>query len=296
VARLVADDDRVRFVDRPKSPSRGEAARHEVILASAAPVVTYLGDDDLFWPDHVETMLALLADHDFAHPFPVMVAADGTLQALPTDLSDAACVEWHLHPRHNTVSLTGAAHTVELYRRLPAGWQAPPPGRWPDHFMWEQFFRLPGVRLATSPRSTTVKPPATGSRASAAERRAALEQWWDRMHRTGARDEWDAAVADALRRAAIETFMAQQVLRDDVDDLRSAMAEMNEATHDRIAHLERTADAYLAERDAARAERDEIGERLGAELAEIRSTRTWRLHDRVTDNRWFRRAHARLRR
>ena len=129
MSRLIADDDRVRFVDRPKSPSRGEEARHEVILASAAPVVTYLGDDDLFWPDHVESMLALLADHDFAHPFPVVVEADGSLATLPTDLADPACVEWHLHPGHNTVSLTGAAHTVELYRRLPAGWQAPPAGR-----------------------------------------------------------------------------------------------------------------------------------------------------------------------
>lgn len=294
MSRLTASDERVRFVDRPKSPSRGEGARHEVILASAAPVVTYLGDDDLFWPDHVETMLALLDDHDFSHPFPVVVAADGTLRALPTDLSDPACVEWHLHPGHNTVSLTGAAHTIDLYRRVPAGWQAPPAGRWPDHFMWEQFFRLPGVRLATSPRSTTVKPPATGSSATAAERRAALEQWWDRMHRPGAGAEWDAAVGEATRRTGIETFMAQQVLRDDLDDLRTAMDELNRATHDRIAHLERTGEALAAERDAARTELAGTRERLEGELAEMRATRTWRLHERVTGNRWAQAAHRRL--
>jgi hypothetical protein len=296
MSRLMGSDDRVRFVDRPKSPSRGEEARHEVILASAAPVVTYLGDDDLFWPDHVETMLGLLADHDFAHPFPVMVTEDGSLTTLPTDLSDPACVEWHLHPGHNTVSLTGAAHTVALYRRVPAGWQAPPAGRWPDHYMWEQFFRLTGVRLATSPRSTTVKPPATGSSATPAERRAALQGWWDRMHRPGARAEWDAAVTEAGRRTAIETFMAQQVLRDDIHELRVASAEMNAATHDRIAHLERTAAAYLEQRDAARADAEATRQRLEGELAELRSTRTWRLHERVTANPWVRRAYARLRR
>ena len=275
---LVAADDRVRFLDRPKSPSRGEATRHEVITASTARIVTYLGDDDLLLADHVATMRALLHDHDFAHPFPIVVDPDGTLRAYPTDLGDPRCVAWHLHPGHNTVSLTGAAHTAELYRRVPQGWQAPPPGRWPDHFMWEQFFRLPDVRMATAPRATTVKPPAAIRLGiDADERRTSLEGWWDRMHEPGFREQWDLEVADAVRRSAIETFMDQQVLREQVQALSDGVVELREVTGGRIAHLEAIERELGADNDRLRAE-------LGADRSEVelmRATRTWRLHDRL---------------
>jgi len=204
---LCRTDSRVRFVDRPKGEGRNEVLRHEVVSAATAPVVTYLGDDDLFLPTHVETMLGLLADHDFAHPFPVFVGADGALMARPTDLSDERCVRWHLHPRRNTISLTGAAHTMDLYRRLPAGWRPAPPDRWSDHFMWEQIFSLPGVRLATSPDATTIKPPAdmrVGM--SAAARRDELARWWARMHEPGFTAWWDGVVEVALRRAAVDAY------------------------------------------------------------------------------------------
>jgi hypothetical protein len=282
MADLVDGDERVRFVDR-----RGEQARHEVITASGAPVVTYVGDDDLLLPDHVATMLELLVDHDFAHPYPVMVGPDGGLQVLPSDLSDPDCVAWHLHPNHNTVSLTGAAHTVDLYRRVPEGWQAPPPGRWPDHHMWEKFLRLPGARFATSPRSTTIKPPATGSSATAEERRAGLVVWWERMHRPGFRQEWDAEVEEAIRRSAIRTFMDQQVLREQAQELSDGVLALREH-----------AGAVEADRDRVVLERDELVERLAAtndELDAIRATRTWRWHDRVTANPAVRRLYGRLR-
>src|SRR5438105_9622579 len=46
VRRTLADP-RVRFIDLPKTASRAEEARHEVLLASQAPFACYLGDDDL---------------------------------------------------------------------------------------------------------------------------------------------------------------------------------------------------------------------------------------------------------
>ena len=112
-----------RSTTGPKAPGRNEPARHAVVSASPSPLVTYIGDDDLFLPHHLESMQGLLVDHDFAHPAPVFVQASGELLAMPTDLADPRCVEWHLHPGHNAVSLTGAAHTRDLYRRLPFGWR-----------------------------------------------------------------------------------------------------------------------------------------------------------------------------
>ncbi len=68
-ARLLDADDRIRFIDRPKSPSRAEHTRHEVISSSDADFVTYLGDDDLLFPDHVETMAASPRAARFRSPF-----------------------------------------------------------------------------------------------------------------------------------------------------------------------------------------------------------------------------------
>lgn len=207
VADLCRADRRVRFVDRPKSMGRNEAARHEIVGAATAPIVTYLGDDDLFLPHHVETMAALLADHDFAHPFPIFIGSDGHLIARPTDLSDPRCVAWHLHPRRNAISLTGAAHTTALYQRLPAGWRPAPPARWSDHYMWEQIFCVPDVRLVTSRLATTIKPPASMRVAlSAEQRRSELARWWDRMHEPGFAAWWDDAVDSAVRRVAVDAF------------------------------------------------------------------------------------------
>ncbi|MEZ5288215.1 MAG: glycosyltransferase family A protein [Vicinamibacterales bacterium] len=207
MAEMCGRDRRVRFVDRPKGESRNEVARHEVVSAATAPVVTYLGDDDLLLPHHVETMIALLAEHDFAHPFPVLIDASGGLVALPTDLTDARCVAWHLQPRQNTISLTGAAHTAALYRRLPWGWRPAPHGRWSDHYMWEQILTLEGVRPITARRSTTIKPPnKIRAHMSTDARRVEMSAWASRMREPGFVAWWDARVADAVRRAAVDAY------------------------------------------------------------------------------------------
>jgi hypothetical protein len=283
---LVAGDPRVRFVDRPKSPSRAERARHEVITASSATIVTYLGDDDLLLPDHVEIMQRLLEEHDFAHPFPIVIDDDDRLRAFPTDLADPRCVAWHLHPRRNTVSLTGAAHTTELYRRVPLGWQAPPPGRWPDHYMWEQFLRLPDVRLVTSRRATTIKPPASPRPGrDPGTRRTSLQAWWDRMHQPDFRTWWDSEVTDAVRRSAIETYMDRVVLGEQVQEMSTGIIELRDDTARRIAAFEAESTALRAALEEARAEatddRDEASA-ARADLELVHATRTWRLHDRLS--------------
>jgi hypothetical protein len=282
-ADLVRLDSRVHFLDRPPSSSRGEAARHEVLTSSRASMVTYLGDDDLLWPDHVAEMGVLIEGHDFAHPLPVIVDPDGRLRALPGDLADPVSLAWHLRPGNNTVSLTGATHTMDLYRRVPGGWQAPPAGRWSDHFMWEQFFRLPGVRLATGARATTIKAPASlHADVGADARHTSLEGWWERMHEPGAHERWDVEVADAVRRSALEAFMAQAALHEQAQGLSDGLLELREVSQGRIAHLE------AAERELV----TEI-EELRAELEQMRATRTWRAHDRLSSVPLFKRLLAR---
>ena len=278
VADIRRADGRVSFHDRPKAPGRNEPARHAVVSASRSPLVTYIGDDDLFLPHHLESMHDLLADHDFAHPAPIFVQASGELLAMPTDLADPRCVQWHLHPGHNAVSLTGAAHTGDLYRRLPFGWRTAPEGRWSDHYMWEQIFRLEGVRLASSPWATTVKLSEnwrTG--VDAADRAEEIRSWRRRIGTPGFRAWWDAAVAGAVDQTAIDQLMRASELFDELAALRHQLFldEQHRLDTDRQLEVLRVEHEALAA-DLAR---------VTDALARVTGTRTWRLRNRLVGAR-----------
>lgn len=288
VADLQRTDRRVHFVDRPKGPSRNEESRDEVIRASDTWAVTYLGDDDLLLPDHVEVMLQLLDDHDFAHPRPIFLDADERVWTMPSDLSDPEWVAWHQRPRRNTISLTGASHTSAFYRQLPHGWRPPPEGFWSDHFMWATMFAQPGARLVTCPLSTTVKPPAhRGGGLSADEQRRRLLVWDELVRAPDARERWNRIVDEAVTTSAAinyrsliderelaehrsdELVRAEELLRltkeqaNEQSDLANAQAELLRATESLLA------DARF--RMAT----------LETELDAMKATRTWRLRNRL---------------
>jgi glycosyltransferase involved in cell wall biosynthesis len=127
-------DPRVRFIDRPKTSSRAELVRHEVLTQATSPYVCYLGDDDIMLPNHVASTVDRLQTVDFTHPLPVFIDRDGDLQAHVTNLGNLRSRLWHQRqPFRNAVSLTGVGHRLDAYRKLRHGWQEPPPGRWSDH-------------------------------------------------------------------------------------------------------------------------------------------------------------------
>ncbi len=150
-------DERVRFIDAPKSRSRAERVRHRVLARATSTYACYHGDDDLMLPDHLVVTIERLQTADFTHPLPVCILAHGVLHAHVTDLADPRCRLWHQHPKRNAVSLTGVAHRLDAYRRLPDGWREAPPDRWSDHYMWQQWFADPSFRYATGDRLTVLK-------------------------------------------------------------------------------------------------------------------------------------------
>lgn len=272
---LMSADDRVRFIDAPKSASRSELVRHQVISDSDAELVTYLGDDDLFFPDHVEVMADLLGSSDFAHPLPVFVEIDESLVVLPCDISDPRWVEMHLLPTFNAVSLTGAAHTTEFYRRLPHGWLEPPAGRWSDHFFWGQVFTTPGVRARTSHLGTTVKAHATTrTHLSALERRQRLEPWVELVCDPEGRATWNRMVDEAVRRAAVDHHLDALRLRQQVGRLDVEITERNEV----IDRLEATTRESHQRFDAEHAELQRVNNRI-AELDRIGDEQRRRIAD-----------------
>jgi hypothetical protein len=278
-------DKRVRFIDRPKAPSRAELVRHEVLAEATSPYVCYLGDDDIMLPDHLAATLERLENVEFTHPLPVFIDRDGTLRAHLTDLAEPRCRLWHMHPTRNAVSLTGVGHRLDAYLKLPHGWQEAPPGHWSDHYMWQQWFAHAEVRYATGSRLTVLKFEASvRADMTAAQRRAEILAWLARSQRPGF-DAWLAdQAADAIRRAAI--------------DLRLAIdAQVDHFAGERD-HFARERDHFAGERDHFARDRDQLIERCrqlrsaeqnakeqaaqaSALIRAVHATRTWRTATRM---------------
>jgi glycosyltransferase involved in cell wall biosynthesis len=181
MAEAVARDRRVRFFDRPKGYRHGETHRHEALADARGRIVCYLADDDLWLPDHVETMDALLSDSDFAHTLPVRVDGDGRVCAAPCDLSIEAYRRLHMGGR-NRIPLATAGHTLDAYRQLSSGWQPAPPEVYSDLFMWQRFISSPWCRMASGKRATVLHFPSVQRADWPIDRRCSeLDRWLARI-------------------------------------------------------------------------------------------------------------------
>lgn len=269
-------DTRVRYIERPKSASRGELVRRKVLAQATSPYVCYLGDDDLMLEEHLAVTLRRLQEVDFTHPLPVFVDRQGLLKSHDTDLADPRCRTWHLHPLRNAVSLTGVGHRLDAYRRLPHGWQEAPAGRWSDHFMWQQWFTTGGFRYATGETLTVLKfEGSVRNDMAGPQRRQEIVRWVEFSRQPGF-DAWLAhQVADAFRRSAIDLRLAVDEQADRFEMEREHEAERHGR---RVAESDENARVSAAERRAAE-----------AELSAMRATRTWRLRGRLIGSPGLRR-------
>jgi glycosyltransferase involved in cell wall biosynthesis len=193
---------RLRFFDLPKGPRLGEAYRHPLLAEAQGRVVCYLSDDDVLLPGHVAEMLRLLENADFAHPPSARFAADETLLFFPWDYGRPEFRE--LAPaRRGSIGLTGVAHTLDAYRRLPDGWRVTPDGIPTDHWMWLQFLELPGFRAVMGERLTYLAfPEPVFERFPDEQRAAIIERWFARSREPRFQDELDALLRTAIRQAA----------------------------------------------------------------------------------------------
>jgi len=195
ISDIIKADDRVRFEDEPKRISRNEVARHRIISESKSDIVTYLGDDDLLLSKHVEVMRDMLVDSDFTHPLPVLVYPDNVVKVLRINLKNKTWVDYHLKPKHNKISLTGVAHTMDLYRKLKYGWRVAPKNVWSDHYMWQQIFLTPDIKLSSSDLSTMIKLPSSVRQENNMLNRASeIERWSIMVKRPDFFDLWQKKV------------------------------------------------------------------------------------------------------
>lgn len=295
VVSSLVSDDRVGFLDTAKSPSRAELVRHKVLCEARTPYVCYLGDDDLMLPNHVEATVERLQGVDFTHPLPAFIKRDGSLGFHLTDIADTRCLAWHLRPGHNAISLTGVGHRLNTYLALPKGWREPPPGTWSDHYMWQQWFRLPSLRFSTGDQVTVLKFYAEARQdMSGAERRAELMDWFDKSTQPGFASTLAADAGTALRCEAVRLSLDLEAVSDEVVDARTSLellqtefgvvqAEFNVVQVELMAARDALG-ALAAEAEDARTTARELQFALDA----VRGTRTWRLHDWLARSSVFR--------
>lgn len=195
-----AADPRITFHPFPKHVSRGEPHRHELLQRARGEIICYLTDRDLWLPDHLERMVELLADADFAHSLGLHVLPGDELQFFPVDLALARDRERMLH-RFNRVPLSCAAHRLEFYRRLPRGWETTPPGKPTDWHMFQQFLEQPDCRArsGTYPSAITFpSPPRRG---------------WNGEQRLAELARWQARLASAEDRGRLVRELLEAALR-----------------------------------------------------------------------------------
>ena len=287
VEELADSDLRVRFFDNPKGPRHGEVHRHAALAEARGAIVCYLADDDLWLPDHVEEMQRLLAESDFAHALPLRIHGDGQVEHLRVDLSLAYYRELLLGGE-NRIPLSCGAHTLELYRRLPAGWRTTPAGTFTDLYMWQQILLAPDCRARSGTRPTVLHFPSFAREDWSEEQRLAeLDSWLERSSAATFRTEAQQRAIDAL---ATDAAYLEERLRTREQELGNAHSELDrvhslfvEANRDRTQLWEwiDRLEERLHELEAELGERGRLLAERGHELAFLSSSVTWRLRTRV---------------
>ena len=225
VADLVAGDERVRFLDFPKGPHHGERYRHDAVRAARSDAIFYLCDDDLLLPDHVADLLDLLEDHSFAQSLNGEVRPDGRVRFYASDLADRDVVAMHLRDdvRFCSVSITGTAHTRQLYDAVDDRWDTTPSGWWPDHWQFRKLMRHPSYAGATSSRMTALQFPTSSDGRDTWTDEARVEElrpWHALVVGPDAQDEIDRRCEAGRREQLVEERATIALLQRDLAWLR----------------------------------------------------------------------------
>lgn len=280
VARLMEEDNRVRFFDNPKGPRHGEVHRHAALEHARGEIVAYLADDDLWLPDHIETMWQLLREADFAHALPLAVRTDDTVITWNVDLAIPYFRD-RLVSGENRIPLACGAHTMEMYRKLPEGWDTTPEDLYTDLHMWRKLLRHPECRAVSSGRPTVIHIPSPWRTDWPIEQRLAeLERWAHRLADPAGRERFvmDVLEGVARDRARMEDHTA--VLDTQIQGLQETLLRLERELNDSAAERDRLqaqADGLRTELQGAAAEREALRDQLEG----IYRLRWWRLRERL---------------
>jgi glycosyltransferase involved in cell wall biosynthesis len=190
VRYFVAKDKRVRFFDYPKDERLGEKYRHEVLQKAKGEIVCYLADDDLWFPDHIEHISALLQKGNFCHTYVSRIDTDGTMITTLIDISLPVFRELLLNGV-SFIPLSYAAHTLSFYKKLPYGWRTAPKGIYTDLYMWQQVLSHPDCKPVSGFVPTVLSFPSPARKGWSLSRRTQeLDLWAKKLGKPSFCDEF----------------------------------------------------------------------------------------------------------
>lgn len=216
IKKLQKKDKRIRFFDFAKGPRLGEAYRHPLLLKEAkGEIICYLCDDDLWLPNHLEVIVKLLKDANFAHTLPLRINPDGSISTDVIDLKFSAFKE-ELLTGKNRIPLSCAAHTMAFYKTLPYGWRTTPMGIPTDLYMWRQILVAPNCK-AVSGTTPTMMHLASPARVgwSLKSRVKELDIWSKRIKKAGFKEKFyeDVIAEVVFDRAFLESSLRSDLLK-----------------------------------------------------------------------------------
>jgi glycosyltransferase involved in cell wall biosynthesis len=140
-------DPRIQFVDNPKAEGFGYAHRRAAIERATSEYIAFLSDDDLWGPDHLADLGALLgAGHAFAYSRPLWCVPSGRLVPFSFDLNDPTVAQ-----RFTRLNYIPSVCCAATRRSIVAA------GGWPvdvvataDWYLWRRILGLPGSSVGVS--------------------------------------------------------------------------------------------------------------------------------------------------
>jgi GalNAc5-diNAcBac-PP-undecaprenol beta-1,3-glucosyltransferase len=151
------EDSRVRFLEHPKSARKGEEYRHSALETVTSKIVCYLSDDDLWLPNHLETMLGILSEADFAVSRSIACYPGGPKECKIWWSDVEGDAGKRLLAERTGPPLSTGGHTLEAYKRLQEGWTTTPPGIQTDLFFWNKFISDGNFALRSGGLPTVLK-------------------------------------------------------------------------------------------------------------------------------------------
>ena len=280
----LSQDERVRFFDNPKGPRHGETYRHAALREARGEIVCYLSDDDLWFPEHIAYMRHLLGNADFAHTLSLYIDGRGEIACNIGDLAMPTYREFLLSGG-NFFALSCAAHTIEMYRRLPHSWRTTPAGIPTDLYMWRQFLSDPGCRATGGTRPTVLHFPSPLRRDQLpADRLTELEEWSSNLQDPGWRDAFILQVLDkAVRNQTEESIRLHKEIEAHLE-VHARLQTSIQTQHQHIGRLRaliHTRDQRISKLKSDLTDEHRRVQHLRQQVQAIQNSRSWKLLTRL---------------